>query len=256
MTQLTFTTQKRLLVTAMVAALAGFAATTSAAPTPMAVSATVQNATVITETMPMSFGTVFATAATAASAGATATTAAPISNKLVLTPAGVVSAVEGTSTVRILSLSAGTAGQYTIPTLPAGSSIAVLLTTSTGVVVVNSPDTANSNCGFENATAANTAGKIVLSLASANPATTAIFCLDALNAAVGTTPIPVGALLQTSTALAASSTAATGYDLPFGATSLVFNLGGTLVQQVPLSGTRTYEAGSYTGSFGMEVSFL
>lgn len=257
MTQLTFTTQKKLLVTAMVSALTGFAATASAAPTLMDVSATVQNAVAITETTPMSFGTVFATKSTALSAAATATTAAPISNKLVMTPAGVLSVTAGTSTTPILSLGGGTAGVYNIPGLPADSTIGILLTTSTGVDVVNSPSTTSANCGFENPTAALAAGKIALSLAGGNPAATAFFCLDALTASVGGTAVTAGELLPTSTALAATGTAATGYDLGFGLTSLTFNLGGTLVQQVPLTGVvRTYEAGSYTGQIGMEVTFL
>jgi hypothetical protein len=257
MTKLNLNTQKTLTASAMIVGLASVAGSAAAAPTAMDATATVQNAVTITQTTPLNFGTVFATSGTAASAAANATTAAPISNKLVLAPTGGVTAANGTSTIRILSIGGTpTAGVYSIPALPQSSKVAVLLTTSTGVAVVNSPNTTSANCGFENPTAALAAGKIALSLTGSNPASTAFFCLDTLTASVGGAAVAAGELLQTSTALAATSTAATGYTLGFGLSALTFNLGATLVQQVPLTGTRAYEVGAYTGTVGMEVTFL
>jgi hypothetical protein len=74
---------------------------------------------------------------------------------------------------------------------------------------------------------------------------------------VGATDVTATLLPTATLASPPVPTPATGYTLGFGATSLSFNLGGTLVQQVPTDGAqRNYEAGTYTGKIGMEVTFL
>ncbi|MDP2787755.1 MAG: hypothetical protein Q8O79_06740 [Pseudomonadota bacterium] len=253
--------RKSLLSAAIVVALAGMTGTASAAPTLFDATATVQNAVTITQVTPLTFGTVFATKSAVLSASATATTAAPLSNKLILSPAGTVTqgvVVSGGNPV--LSLGGATAGSYTIPGLPAGAKIALLLTNATAVAMINSAGAVNANCGYENPTAAGTAGKITLALTGGDPASTGFFCVDALTASVAGIDLAAGTLLPTSTAFGTVATAnTTGYTLAFSATSVTFNLGGTLVQQVPVTTAatpRTYEAGTYSGKIGLEVTFL
>ena len=250
MTKLNLNTQKTLTASAMIVGLASVAGSAAAAPTAMDATATVQNAVTITQTTPLNFGTVFATNAVASGSATNTASGAAASNKLVLAPTGGVTAANGASTIRILAIGGTpTAGVYAIPSLPRDSNVAVLLTTSTNVPVVNETTTALANCRFDNPTAALAAGKIALSLTGSNPNSTAFFCLDALTASVGGTAVPAGQLLQT-------TTAATGYTLGFNLTALTFNLGATLVQQVPTDNPRSYEVGAYTGAFGMEVTFL
>ncbi len=263
MSKLTFTTQKKLLASAIVAALAGFAASASAAPTLFDATATVQNAVTITEVTPLSFGTVFVTKSAAVSAGAAAdaTVAAPLSNKLILSPAGVVSQGTLVTGAPMLSLGSATAGSYSVPGLPASSKVGLIITnaTATGTFAnaTHSTGGTNSSCGYATPALALAGGKLVLSLTGADPTTTGFFCIDALTATVGATDV-TSTLLPTATFVASPvATAATGYTLGFGATSLSFNLGATLVQQVPTTGSqRNYEAGIYTGKVGMEVTFL
>ena len=259
--ELNSSARKSLLAVAIVVALAGVAGSASAAPTLFDATATVQNAVTITQTTPISFGTVFATKSAVLSAAASATTAAPLSNKLILSPAGAVTpgvAVAGGNPM--LSLGGAAAGVYTIPGLPSGAKIALVLTNATGVAMINSAGAVNANCGYENPTASLAAGKITLSLTGGDPTSTGFFCVDALTASVAGVDLAAGTLLPTSTAFGTAATAnTTGYTLGFGATSVTFNLGGTLVQQVPVTTAatpRTYEAGSYTGKIGLEVTFL
>jgi hypothetical protein len=126
--------------------------------------------------------------------------------------------------------------------------------------MINSAGAVNANCGYENPTASLAAGKITLSLVGGDPASTGFFCVDALTASVAGVDLAAGTLLPTSTAFGTVATAnTTGYTLGFAATSVTFNLGGTLVQQVPVTTAatpRTYEAGTYTGKIGLEVTFL
>ncbi len=262
MSQLTFTTQKKLLATAVVAVLAGVAAPVSAAPTLFDATATVQNAVTISEVTPLSFGTVFVTKSAATSAGATAATvAAPLSNKLILSPAGAITSGTAVAGAPMLSLGSATAGSYSVPGLPASSKVGLIITNATALGTfanaTHSAAATNSNCGYANPTAALTAGKVVLSLTGADPTTTGFFCIDALTATVGATDVTATLLPTATLASPPVPTPATGYTLGFGATSLSFNLGGTLVQQVPTDGAqRNYEAGTYTGKIGMEVTFL
>jgi len=88
MTQLSFTTQKTLLTTAIIATLASVSVPVSAAPTLFDTKVTVQNAFTISNPTPLSFGTVFASSS-AETIGAAATDAAiaAASNKLTLAPA-------------------------------------------------------------------------------------------------------------------------------------------------------------------------
>lgn len=259
MSKLTLTAQKTLLTSAMFAGLAGVAGTAAAAPTLFDATATVQNAVTITQTTPLTFGTVFVAKSPAVSAGATAhTVAAPLSNKLILSPAGVVTQGVLVAGAPMLSLGSATAGTYSVPGLPASSKVGIIVTNATATgTFANAADAVSAACGYDTAAAALTAGKITLSLAGADPTTTGFFCIGALTAAVGATDVTATLLPTATFASPPVPTAATGYTLGFGATSLTFNLGATLVQQVPTTGSiRTYEAGSYTGKIGMEVTFL
>lgn len=253
--------RKSLLAAAIVVALAEMTGSAVAAPQLFDVTATVQNAVTMTQVTPLTFGTVFVSKSAAVSAAATATTAAPLSNKLILSPAGTVTQGVSVAGNPMLSLGGATAGSYTVPGLPASAKVGLIITNATGnpispTIFANAATAVNANCGYDNATAALAAGKITLSLTGADPATTGFFCIDALTAAVGATDA-TATLLPTQAALGGVGAAASGYTLGFGATSLAFNLGGTLVQQVPLTApVRTYEAGAYSGKIGMEVTFL
>jgi hypothetical protein len=258
--ELNSSARKSLLAVAVIGTLAGIAGTAAAAPTLFDATATVQNAVTITQTTPMTFGTVFVTKSAAVSAGAAAdvTVAAPLSNKLILAPAGTITQGALVVGAPMLSLGSATAGSYSVPGLPSGSKVGLLVTNANATgTFANQGTAAHASCGYDNPAAALTAGKLVLSLVGGDPATTGFFCIDALTATVGATDV-TATLLPTATYVAISSpTAATGYTLGFGATSLAFNLGGTLVQQVPTAGSqRTYEAGTYTGKIGLEVTFL
>ena len=260
MTKLTLNTQKTLTSSAMIVGLISVAGSAAAAPTLFDASATVQSAVTITNPTPLTFGIVFATTSAGSSTAATAlSVAAPLSNKITMTPAGVLTGGNlVTAAAPILVLSGSAPGVVTIPTLPGGAKIKILLSNIDGVEMKNATDATNSNCGYATPTEARAAGKIILQLSAGDPNATGFFCLDSLTAAVGTTALTAGTLLPTSTAFGAAATAnTTGYTLPFGAQSLSFNLGATLVQQVPTAGaTRTYETGSYTGKIGMEVNYL
>jgi hypothetical protein len=262
MTKLTLNTQKKLTASAMIVGLASVAGSAAAAPTLFDASATVQSAVAITNPTPLTFGTVFATTSAVVSTAATVKAdAAPLSNKITMTPAGVLSggnSVAAATAAPILVLSGSAPGVVTIPTLPAGAKIKILLSNIDGVATINATDATNSSCGYATPALARAAGKVVLQLSAGDPNATGFFCLDAFTAAVGATALSAGTLLPTSTAFGAAATDnTTGYTLPFGVTALTFNLGATLVQQVPTTGaTRTYETGSYTGKIGMEVNYL
>ena len=263
MSKLTSTTLKKLLATSVIVTLGGVAAAVSAAPTLFDATATVQTAVTITEVTPLTFGTVFVTKSAATNAlASTNTGAAPLSNKLILSPAGTVSKGTDVAGAPMLSLGSAVAGSYNIPGLPATSKIGLDITNATAegtfANAAHSTGGTNSSCGYNTPTAALSAGKIVLSIAGGDPATTGFFCLDALTATSGATDITTTLLPTATFASPPVPTAATGFTLPFGATSLAFNLGGTLVQQAPhdaASVQRTYQAGTYSGKIGMEVVF-
>ncbi len=252
--------RKNLLAAAIVAALAGMTGSASAAPTLFDATATVQNAVTISQTTPMTFGTVFVSksAAVSAAASTSVVVAAPLSNKLVLSPAGTVSQGALVAGAPMLSLGGATAGTYSVPGLPSGSKVGLIITNATAAGTFrNAGSSTNAACHYENPAAALADGKIALSLVGGDPATTGFFCLDALTATVGATDV-TATLLPTATFVAVPVvSAASGYTLGFGATSLAFNLGGSLVQQVPSALLqRTYEVGTYTGKIGIEVTFL
>ena len=261
MSKLTSTTQKKLLATAVIVTIGGVAAAVSAAPTLFDATATVQTAVTISEVTPLNFGTVFITnSAAVSSAASSSTVAAAAANKLTLAPAGGVTAGTLVTGAPMLTLGGATVGSYNIPGLPASSKIGLDITNgSVGAAdFANAPTSADGSCGYDSPSDALTGGKIVLSIAGGDPATTGFFCLDALTATNTSGAINItSTFLPTGTAAASPvATDATGYTLPFGATSLTFNLGGTLVQQVPRTGSqRSYQAGAYEGQIGMEVFF-
>jgi len=112
----------------------------------------------------------------------------------------------------------------------------------------NSLTAGAANCSYDTPALALDGGKIVLALTGGDPTGTGFFCIDALTAEVAAAP-QTGLLPQ-------GSTGPLGYPLPFNVTTLTFNLGATLVQQVPETGAiRVYEEGDYTGKIGMEVIF-
>ncbi len=221
----------KLSIAVLMTGLVGIA---GAAPTQFTATATVQNAATISQTTPMNFGTVFATSTAAPNAAADE----DYSRKLTMLPAGTVSAetAPGTAGPTILALG-GTpaAGGYSSPGLPPNATVKINLFTAADTAFTNVTDVTLTQCAYDTPAAAQAASKIVL-INGADP-TTAFFCVDAF------TTNRTGLL-------------STGYALGFGITDLTFNLGATLVAQAPLTGsTRLFQAGAYTGSFGMEVSF-
>lgn len=231
---------------AALAALTGMTGVASAAPQLFTATATVQNAVTLSQTTPLSFGTVFAT-----KSASIATAAITSSDKLTLSTAGAITRTAATTGTPppVLSLVAGTAGVYTAPGLPANATVKVTITNVTGDVITNSADTANASCMFDTTAAAITATtglKIVLAHSAGDPLT-GFFCVDAFTS-------DRAGLLGTGVA---QGTGGAGYALGFGVTTLTFNLGATLVQQSPLTDSmqRTYEAGVYSGTVGMEVTF-
>ena len=237
-------------LTALAALAAGGAV---AAPQTFTATATVQNAVTLTQTTPMNFGTVFATAT-----GLGAATAADptFSQTLTLTSAGAVSAsnkatfppnaLPTTSLPgKLLSLAGGVAGVYTAPGLPSNGNVGVRLTDSDNAkAFVNAVDAAAvvaAACTYDTPAAAIADGQVVL-VNGADPSV-AFFCVNGFTSnrinLLGDTGVP-----------------ATGYGLGFGVTALTFNLGASLITQAPLDGTkRLYQPGAYTGTFGMEVVF-
>lgn len=223
-------TQKGLLFCALAASLAGVSGT--AAAQQFTASATVQNAVTINQVTPLNFGTVFATA-TVAPDGANDNTH---SSKLTLAAAGTVSATTGAGAPQVLGLGGHTAGQYAAPGLPTNSTVAVRFTTENDEAFTPAATAAAAACAYNSAADALAADKIPVVHSSGDPSI-GFFCLDVF----------------TSNRL---NLFTTGYSLGFGVSELTFNLGGTLVGQAPLAGaTRNFEAGAYTGTFGMEVYF-
>lgn len=229
---------KVLLLSSAVAGLAGMAGTISAQT--FNATATVQNAVTITQVTPLHFGTVFATRT---NTGSSATEDNTWSRKLTLSPAGAVSAVASSSgsAPQMLSLGGATAGQYSAPGLPSNGSVGIGFLTADGSAFSNSTET-TAACAYDTPALAVTGDKIVMQN-GADP-TTGFFCVDAFTSN-RTGLMPVGV------------TPATGYALGFGITTLTFDLGATLVAQAPTTDAlqRQFAAGSYTGSFQMEVTF-
>ncbi len=229
-------------LTALAALAAGGAV---AAPQTFTATATVQNAVTLTQTTPMNFGTVFATA-TSAGAAADAT----FSQRLSLTPTGAATAANlaaGGTTLpgKLLSLGGGVAGVFTAPGLPSNGTVGVRLTDSDNVVgFVNAVDAAAvtaASCVYDTPALAIAAGQVVL--ANGADPSVAFFCVNGFTSnrlnLLGDTLVP-----------------ATGYGLGFGVSALTFNLGASLITQAPADGVkRLYQPGAYTGTFGMEVVF-
>ncbi len=216
--------------------IAGFAVVAGAAPTQFTMTTTVQNAATLTQTTPMNFGTIFATSTAAGVAGVEDGT---YSRKLTLLPAGTVAAETAEALVGPVVLALGgtpTAGAYSSPGLPPNATVKINLFTASDVAFTNAATPVAASCAYDTPALALAANKIVL--ANGADPSTAFFCLDVF------TTNRTGLL-------------GAGYALGFGVTDLTFNLGGTLVAQAPTTAllTRAYQAGTYTGSFGMEVSF-
>lgn len=227
------THQKRLLLATLLAGTAGFTGLASAQQFPM--TATIQNAVTLTEVTPLNFGTVFATVTATGVAGVEDAT---YSNKLTLSAAGVTSATEETNGGgQVLSLGGAAAGQYSAPGLPSNSTVRVVFRNADDLAVTNSASVAAAACTYDTPALALAASKVVLTNSVGDP-TIAFFCVD-----VFTTN--------------RTNLLTTGYAVGFGVTTLTFDLGATLVAQAPTTTglTRTFEAGTYTGSLGMEVQF-
>lgn len=222
----------RLLLGTLTASLLAFGGTASAQQFP--VNATVQNAVTLTQVTALNFGTVFATATVLGDAAADET----FSNKLTLSPTGTMTPTNViTAGGPLLSLGGATAGQYSAPGLPSNTTVRVVFSNADDRAVTPAADVASAECVYANPAAALTAGKVVLANTVGDP-TIAFFCVDVF------TSNRTGLLTPT------------GYALGFGTTELTFNLGATLVAQAPNTAvTRTFEAGTYTGSLGMEVQF-
>lgn len=227
------TTRKMLLLPALVAGI-GFAG--SAAAQQFDVTATVQNAVTLTEVTPLNFGTVFATTSSVGAVAADET----YSSKLTLSPAGVLTATAASAGTPgpVLSLGGATAGQYSAPGLPSNSTVRVVFTNADDLAVTPAASVALAECAFDTPTAALAGNKVVLTNSVGDP-TIGFFCVDVF------TSNRTGLFTPT------------GYALGFGITTLTFDLGATLVSQAPVTAslTRTFEAGTYEGTLGMEVQF-
>ncbi len=237
-------TWKRIFRSSAILVLSGVASIAAAAPQLFPVTATVQNAVTLTNSTPMSFGTVFATR-TASNAAPAATMA----NKLAMSATGTMTETLATvgTPPQVKSLVAGTAGVFTSPGMPANSTVKVTITNVTGDVITNAATTAAASCLFDTSAAAITATtglKIAMTHSAGDP-NTGFFCADAFVS--DRTGILGTGVLQ--------ATGGAGYALGFGITTLTFNLGAALVQQVHSTAPATYEAGVYTGQVGLEVSF-
>jgi|GEM_PF-3194242 len=229
---------KRVVLALALSSVAGVAAAQTFEAT-----ATVQNAVTIAETTPFSFGTLFATAtALGLAAGAADNT---YSQKLTLNPTtGVVSTATPGANVgpAIQSLGGGAAGAYSAPGLPSNATVvvAILDNDDTQADFTNAATVAAAECVYDTPEDARQDGRIVMSNDIGDP-TIAFFCIDNF------TSNRAGLL---------DAAGGTGYALGFGVTELTFQLGATLVAQVPATAiTRSYEAGTYTASFDMEVRF-
>jgi hypothetical protein len=181
----------------------------------------------------MTFGTVFATK-TSSVAAASATTG----NKLTLSPTtGAITestAVVGAPVLK--TLLPGAAGVYTSPGLPANATVKVTISHPvSNLAITNASSSALATCAFADLTAADTAQAITLTHSSGDTSL-GFFCVDAFTS-------------DKLTILGA------GQALGFGVTTLTFNLGATLVQQSTVNSQKLYEAGLYSGQFGLEVSF-
>lgn len=218
--------------------LAGLTGTTVAAPTLFTATATVQNAVTITQTTPLNFGTVFASKTGVFNA----TPAATDSARILLTPAGLATKTDSSvvATPKLLTLGGATAGVFSAPGLPSNAKVGIKLTGADGAALVEGSPAGS--CAYDTPPAT---GRIVLKN-GADP-TVAFFCVDSFTSDL-TNLMP-----------ATSAAAATGGDIGFGITTLTFKLGATLIAQTPLSAAvtapRTFQAGAYTGDFGMEVTF-
>ena len=239
-------TWKRIFRSSAILVLSGMASIAAAAPQTFPVTATVQNAITLSNTTPMTFGTVFATRTASNSAPAAA-----MASKLDLSAAGVttVGATAVPAAPVILSLVGGTAGVFTAPGLPTGGLVKVTITNVTGDVINNAANSAAATCSFDTAAAAITATtglKIAMTHSAGDP-NTGFFCVDAFvsnkTGLVGTG--------------ATQATNGGGYTILFADGGvLTFSLGATLVQQVHSTTPKNYEAGVYTGTIGLEASFL
>jgi hypothetical protein len=235
--------KRALLPAAIVASFAGMAGiggNALAAPSVFTATATVVGAIPVAQTTPLNFGTVFATK-TAVPATTLTTTA---SNKFTLNPTtGAVTLSAGAASVAMVVLGGTpTAGVFNVASLPSGGIVQILISDSNGLsTYYTSAELAaftasTATCIYDDSVPAIAAFKVALTN-SADPLQ-AFFCVD------GFTTDRTGLLTTT------------GYTLPFGTTTLTFNLGATLISQAPTTGlARTYQAGAYTGTFGLEIAF-
>lgn len=227
--------QRRLALSAVAAGLMVIGVNASAQQFPM--TATVQNAVTLTEVTPLNFGTVFATRTVVGAGGNDADSSA----KLTLAPTGTftpTASSSGTGGGQVLSLGGATAGQYSAPGLPGNSIVRVVFSNASDLAVTPAASVALASCLYDTPAAALAANKVVLTNSVGDP-TIGFFCVDVF------TSNRTGLL-------------GAGYALGFGVTTLTFDLGATLVAQAPsgaVAAGRTFEAGTYTGTLGMEVQF-
>jgi len=228
---------KRMALALALSSVAGVAAAQTFTAT-----ATVQNAVTILEDVELNFGTLFATStALGLALGAADNT---YSQKLTLTPAGVISvATPGANAgPAIQSLGGALAGTYRAPGLPSNASVIVAIMDNDDVQAdfANAATVAGAECVYDTPEDARLDGRIVMSNDIGDP-TIGFFCID---------------MFTSNRAQLLDAAGGTGYALGFGVTELTFNLGATLVAQTPATAiTRSYEAGTYTASFDMEVRF-
>ena len=226
---------KQMLLPAVLAGLCGISSTAFAQTFP--ISAAVQNAITITEVTPLNFGTVFATTTATGTAGPLT---AASGHKLTLSSSGAITITNGSAVDggAIVSLGSATAGSYMAPGLPSNATVRITFTNSDGEDFTPAASVAAAECVYDTPAAALAARKIILTHSVGDPSI-GFFCVDVFTSN-------------------RSNLFSTGFQIGFGATQLTFNLGATLLVQVPSTNgiQRSFQAGSYSGTFGMELGFL
>lgn len=234
----------RLALAPLVLTLAGLCSTANAQE--FIINASVSNAVSITENTAMSFGNLFATTTKAGGLAAD-------SHAVRLEASGAVTGetvVLGTPPV--VYLGGATAGNYTIPGVPIGTTIFITVQNSAGNKITNAPFVTADNaltCNYTDAQAAIAANKVVLTAGGpGNGNFSAFFCVDRFTASIGATN-------QTAALLQQTLSDGTGYPVP-GASlgNVTFTMGASLVAQSG-SAVTTFEQTAYSGVFNMEVGF-
>ena len=214
------------------AGLAGalvFGASAGAMAATFDVSADVQNALEVTQVQPMSFGTLFATAASDGSANGY--------SYLTLQPGGGFDDAGQNQSSNIPLISLGGAQ-------PARGSVAV---GSTAEFQLTLPDTASSGLGASSAVTLTGDDVIQLRIggASGDPAVARFYLTDftAGSATGGTIGTPTGNVYPVTPS--------------FGSTAVEFGIGAVILTDLNLTGTSrdTYEAGTYSGTFEVTASY-